>query len=178
MPINIFKGFAADCDDGSRSPGAGVGFAVTTFSIGSPPVSFWSPFSFGSRPFSNGDYVAVAGRRSLVPGIDQATLAYRRLGTSGTAHFLNVGFPGSCILFGAIGGFGGLFLGPLNFSTRSLTVVLLAIGLFGIWRLWSMHTACRMLDKLELPSATYRKEQRSSSTATGILFLSPVLRGR
>jgi hypothetical protein len=159
MPINIFKGFVADYDNGSSSAGAGAGLMVITFAIGNPPVKFWSPFSYGERPFAAGDYVAVAGKRSLVPGVDQVALAYRRLGTSGNAHFLNIGLPSSCIFFGVIGVFGGLFLGPLNASTRSLAGVLLAIGLFGIWRLWSMHTACRMLDKLELPASTYRQEQ-------------------
>lgn len=158
MSIEAFQGFASDYDNGGRrasicAPG------MITFSIGNPPVNFWSPFSFAETPFGAGDYVAVAGKRTLVPGVAYVALAYRRLGDGGTAHFLNVGFPGSCILFGALGLFGGLFLGPLNVDTRTLTAVLLAVGLFGIWRIWSMRAACRMLDKLESPLSTYGRGQ-------------------
>ena len=146
-PIKVFKGFVMDFDNGSSSAGAVNGLVVTTFSIGDPPVSFWSPFSFGS-PITAGDYVAVAGKRSLVPGVGHIALAYRHLGASGTAHLFNAVFPTTCILFGSLGALGGLFLGPLDVGTKLLTAGLLALGLFGILRLWSMYTARRMLSSI------------------------------
>ena len=158
MSIEVFQGFAGDYDNGgSRASIYAPG--MITFSIGDPPVTFWSPFSFGETPFGAGDYVAVAGKRTPVPGVAYVALAYRRLGDGGAAHFLNVGFPGSCILFGALGVFGGSFLGPLNVDTRTLAAVLFAVGIFGLWRIWSMRVACRILDKLESPLSTYGKEQ-------------------
>lgn len=93
MPTRIFKGFVVGFDNGG-SAGAGIGPVVTTFAIGDPPVNFWSPLSFGGTPIASGYYVAVAGKPSLVPGITQVALAYRRLGTSGAAHFFNPGLPG------------------------------------------------------------------------------------
>lgn len=103
MPIEVFQGFASDYDNGGsraniNAPG------IITFSIGDPPVNIGSPFSFGETPFSAGDYVAVVGKRTLVPDAAYVALAYRRLGDAGTAHFLNVAFPGTCILFGVLGG--------------------------------------------------------------------------
>ena len=136
--ISIFKGFVMHFDNGNA--GAGVGLTVTTFSIGDPPVNFWSPFALDS-PIAVGDYVAIAGKPSLVPGVGHVALAYRHLGASGSAHFFNTSLPVICILFGVLGSFGGMFLGPLNADTKSLAIGLLALGLFGIWRFWSMHTA-------------------------------------
>lgn len=158
MPIKVFKGFVIEFDNGSNSSGDITGLVVTTFSVGDPPVNFWSPFSLGS-PIASGDYVAVAGKRSLVPGVDYVALAYRRLGTSGNAQLFNAAFPVMCILFGVLGAFGGLFLGPLNACTKPMTAVLIALGLFGIWRLWSMYAARRILNSIESVLSTYQQEQ-------------------
>jgi hypothetical protein len=153
MTIKITKGIVSSCFDANNSTGR---MQMATFAVGNPAVNFWSPFSFGDRPFAVGDYIAVAGRRTFIPGIYYVALAYRRLGSGGTAHFLNVGFPGACILLGLVGAFGVLFLGPLNVATKAESAVLLALGAFGIWRLWSMHRACKMLDKLESTLSTYQ----------------------
>lgn len=40
-----------------------------------------------------------------------------------------------------------------------MTAVLLGFGLFGMWRIWSMRAACRLLNKLESPLSTYGKQQ-------------------
>ena len=158
LSIKIVKGFVSDFDNGGKDGGNVTGIMVTTFIVGDPPVSFWSPFSLGS-PIATGDYVAVAGQRSLVPGIGRVALAYRRLGTSGSSHLFNAAFPIMCILFGILGIFGGLFLGPLNAGTRSMTAGLVALGLFGIWRLWCMCTARSMLDNIESVLSTYQGKQ-------------------
>ncbi|MEW9570711.1 hypothetical protein ABQJ54_03035 [Rhodanobacter sp. Si-c] len=154
VSIEIVKGFVADFDNGGKDGGNVTGLIVTTFMVGDPPVSFWSPFSLDS-PIATGDYVAVAGQRSLVPGIGRVALAYRRLGTSGSSHLFNAAFPIMCILFGTLGIFGGLFLRPLNADTESMTVGLVALGLFGIWRLGCMCTARRMLNSIDPVLSTY-----------------------
>jgi len=149
MPIEIFKGFVSDyVEDTRRGPGA------SWFSVGEPAVKFYT-LGFTAPPFSVGDYVAVAGKRTFVPGIPHVALAYRRLGDMGNAHFMNVSVPGACVLFGIIGALGGALLGPLNTDTRELSAALIAVGAFGVWRLWLMLKACRMLDQMESPSSTY-----------------------
>lgn len=158
VSIKVVKGFVIDFDNGGKDGGNVTGLMVTTFMVGDPPVSFWSPLSFDS-PIANGDYVAVAGQRSLVPGVGRVALAYRRLGNSGSAHLFNVPFPIMCLLFGTLGIFGGLFLGPLNAGTGSMTAGLVALGLFGIWRLGCMCMARRMLNNMESVMSTYQPEQ-------------------
>lgn len=157
VSIKVIKGFVVDYDNGGKNGGNVTGIMVTTFMVGDPPVSFWSPFSLDS-PIATGDYVAVAGQRSLVPGIGRVALAYRRLGNSGSAHLFNVTFPIMCLLFGALGIFGGLFLEPSGVDTASMAAGV-ALGLFGIWRLWCMCTARSMLNNVESVLSTYQPEQ-------------------
>lgn len=140
MPIEIFKGFVSDFAEG------GMIQTATSFAVGDPPVRFYCPGGAGT-PFSAGEYVAVAGKRTfIVPGVTHVALAYRRLGYKGSAHFMGVAFPGMCVLLGICGAYGGLFLGPLNAGLKVLAAALVALGFFGLWRLWSMRKACRMLD--------------------------------
>jgi hypothetical protein len=152
MPIELFKGFVCDYVEGTQRRTA------MSFGVGEPPVRFYSP-GFTPPPFSAGDYVAVAGKRTFVPGVTHVALAYRRLGDMGSAHFMNVSFPGACILFGILGAFGLTFLGPLNSATEALAAALLAVGAFGVERLWSMHKACRMLEQIESPLSTYSQRR-------------------
>ncbi|MBD8900323.1 hypothetical protein [Rhodanobacter sp. DHG33] len=155
--IKVIKGFVADFDNGGKDGGNVTGLMVTTFTVGDPPVSFWSPLSIGS-PIASGDYVAVAGQRSLVHGIGQVALAYRRLGNSGSAHLFNVAFPIMCFLFGALCIFGGLLLEPGGIDIAAM-VAGIALGLFGIWRLWCMCTARSMLNNMESVLSTYQHGQ-------------------
>jgi hypothetical protein len=150
MPIEIFKGFVSDYVEGTQRS------TSVSFSVGEPPVRFYSPqFLDAAPPFSAGDYVAVAGKRTLIPGVTHVALAYRRLGDMGSAHFMSVSFPGVCILCGLLGASAAAFLGPLDTATKEFAAALLAVGAFGVRRLWSMRQACRMLDQIESPLSTY-----------------------
>ena len=150
MPIEIFKGFVSDYVEGTRRS------AAVSFSVGEPPVRFYSPQLLDAvPPFSVGDYVAVAGKRTFVPGVTHVALAYRRLGDMGSAHFMAVSLPGVCILCGLVGASAVAFLGPLDTATKVFVAALLTVGSFGVWRLWSMRQACRMLDQIESPLSTY-----------------------
>lgn len=153
MPIEIFKGFVSDFADGGQVQTA------ASFSVGDPPVRFYCP-GVMVAPFSDGDYVAVAGKRTFfVPGVTHVALAYRRLGYTGSAHFLGVAFPGICILLGICGALGAIFLGPLNVDIKVLAAGLVALETFGVWRLWSMRQACHMLDLLPSALSTYSQHQ-------------------
>jgi len=155
--IMIAEGFVMDFDNGGKDGGNVTGLMATTFTVGDPPTSFWSLLSLDS-PIANGDYIAVAGQRSLVPGIDRVALAYRRLGNSGSAHFFNLAFPIVCFLFATLGICGSLFLEPSGVDIASMMAGI-ALGLFGIWRLWCMCAARRMLNNMDSVMSTYRREQ-------------------
>jgi len=149
MPIEIFKGVVSDLGE------SGMIRAAMSFSVGDPPVRFYCPGGDGTL-FSNGEYIAVAGKRTfIVPGVTHVALAYRRLGSMGSAHFMGVMLPGGCILFGIIGVLGDLFLGPLNIDLKVFAAGLVALGAFGLWRLWSIRKACRMLELLPSVISTY-----------------------
>jgi|GEM_PF-2980430 len=155
MPIETVKGFVSDYDSGYSDYMRGKSvLPIVSFSVGKPPVNLYY-LSLGSQPLSAGDYVAVASKRSVVMRGASVALAYRNLGTLGSAHFMDVGFPVTFVLFGIIGVFGGIFLGPLNGGLRELSAGLLAVGALGLWRLWSMHKACGMLARLSSSLSTY-----------------------
>lgn len=159
MSIEIFKGSVSDYNSGYADYiGGKTVLPIVSFSVGDPPTNFYY-LSFSAQPLAAGEYVAVACKRSFVMRGTRAALAYRNLGDLGSAHFMDVSFPIVFVLFGALGAFGGIFPGPLNNGLKVLTVGLLALGAFGLWRLWSMRRACRMLNLLPSSLSTYPQRQ-------------------
>lgn len=144
MPTEIVKGFVSDYDSGYSAYLQGkTALPIVSFAVGEPPVNFYY-LSFGSQPLSAGNYVAVACKRSFIMRGAHIALAYRNLGNLEKAHFMDASFPSAFILFGILGAFGGIFLGPLNDGLKALTAGLLAVGAFGLWRFGrcTEHAAC------------------------------------
>lgn len=159
MQIENVKGFVSDYNSGYSAYIQGKTILpIVSFAVGEPPVNLYY-LSFSSQPLSASNYVAVAYKRSLVIQGAHVALAYRNLGDLGKAHSMDVSFPSAFVLFGMLGAFGGIFLGPLNNGLKGLAAGLLAIGAFGLWRLWSMRRACHMLNLLPSSLSTYPQRQ-------------------
>lgn len=150
MAIQIVQGFVRDFDEGSSSPAPVV---ATTFQVGTPPKQFFSPVSAG-RLLTSGDYAAVAGMGPRIPGLGYLALAYRHLGRSGSAHLMNPFLPGLCTLIGLGGLVAVVYPGPLDSAQKQIVTSALAAGAFGAWILWSMFSACRMLNKVQASLTT------------------------
>jgi len=122
-----------------------------SFSLNDPSVTYYSPGPTPAFPLNQGDYVAVAVKRTIVPGAQFVAFAYRGLGVGASAKALNAGWQILCIIAGAT------FIGfeiaaPL--TDVAPVVPFLSFGslvVFGIFRLISMRLACRALDAIESP---------------------------
>jgi hypothetical protein len=81
MRTVIFSGIIGEVGRSSSRYKGGL-----SFTLGEPPVAFYSPGGLEGAPFRPGDYVAIAARRTFVPGVQYAALAYRNWGTKGTGQ--------------------------------------------------------------------------------------------
>lgn len=145
MRTVIFSGIIVGIGESGRYRGA------LSFTMGEPPVVFYSP-GLGSPLFSPGDYVAIAARRTFVPGAQYVALAYRNWGTKGSAQTIGVAWPSFCLGIGAIGAYfvyEGALKDPMG---PEIFLPMLAAGIFGVFRLVTMRHARRLLDKTSMPS--------------------------
>ena len=125
-----------------------------SFILGEPPVAFYSPGGMEGAPFSPGDYVAIAARRTFVPGAQYVALAYRNWGTKGTGQTIGAIWPSLCLGIGAMGAYfayEGALKDPMG---REIFLPMLAAGIFGAFRLVTMLRATRLLDGTSMPSTT------------------------
>jgi len=122
--------------------------------LGEPPVFFYSPGAMGDFSLRHGEFVAIAGRRTSVPGAKYVALAYRRLGVESSGQSLGAGWPLLCVGFGIVGAYLSC-LGALQ-EPRGLStfVPMTLLGVFGIVRLVSMWHAVQLLNRMEMPPTT------------------------
>lgn len=148
MRTVIFSGIVGEVGKSGRYKGG------LSFTLGEPPMVFYSPGGVGGAPFSPGDYVAIAARRTFVPGVQYVALAYRNWGTKGTGQTVGAIWPSLCLGIGALGGYfayGGALKDPMG---REIFLPMLAAGIFGAYRLITMLRATRLLDGTSMPSTT------------------------
>lgn len=134
--------------------GAGPHKGGLSFTLGEPPMAFYSPGGMEGAPFSPGDYVAIAARRTFMPGVQYVALAYRNWGTKGCGHTIGAAWPSLCLGIGAIGAYlayEGALKDPMG---REVFLPMLAAGIFGAFRLVTMLRATRLLDRASMPTTT------------------------
>jgi hypothetical protein len=129
-------------------------FSSMSFSLGEPPVTFYIPGGAGYVPFRGGDFVAIAGRKTFMPGVQWVALAYRRLGVEGPGRGIGYMLPLACLGFGVLGLYFA-YLGALSDANgRNVFVPMLVLGAFGLFRLIAIRAAARQLDSIEMPLTT------------------------
>lgn len=124
-----------------------------SFTLGEPPMAFYSPGAMGNGLFKPGDYVAIAARRTFVPGVQYVALAYRNWGTKGSSQTIGAFLPSLCLGVGAMGAYfvyDGALIDPMGPQT---SLPMLAAGIFGVFRLVAMLRATRLLDKTSMPAS-------------------------
>jgi len=138
----------------SNSQSRAFAFASPAFALGEPPATFYVPGGWGYIPFAAGDFVAVAGKKTPVPGVQYVALAYRRLGVEGRGRWIGGLLP----FFGSMAGPFGLYAMYLGALTepggKSLVISTLVIGAVSLYRLASIHAATRQLNQMEMPLTT------------------------
>jgi len=145
MRTVIFSGIVGEVGESGRYKG---GF---WFTLLEPPVAFYSPGGLGGALFSPGDYVAIAARRTFVPGAQYVALAYRNWGTKGSSQTIGATWPSLCLGIGAMGAYlayEGALKDPMG---REIFLPMLAAGIFGAFRLITMLRATRLLDETSMP---------------------------
>jgi len=145
MRTVIFSGIVGEVGGSGRYKG---GF---WFTLLEPPVAFYSPGGLGGACFSPGDYVAIAARRTFVPGAKYVALAYRNWGTKGSSRTIGATWPSLCLGIGAMGAYfayEGALKDPMG---REIFLPMLAAGIFGAFRLITMLRATRLLDGTSMP---------------------------
>ena len=148
MRTVIFSGIIGEIGESGRYKGG------LSFTLGEPPVAFYSPGGMEGAPFSPGDYVAIAARRTFVPGVQYVALAYRNWGTKGSAQTIGAIWPSLCLGIGAMGAYfayEGALKDPMG---REIFLPMLAAGIFGAFRLATMLHATRLLDETSMPPTT------------------------
>ena len=148
MRTVIFSGIIGEVGKSGRYNGG------LSFTVGEPPVAFYSPGGSTGALFSPGDYVAIAARRTFMPGAQYVALAYRNWGTKGSGQTIGALWPSLCLGIGAMGGYfayEGALKEPMG---REIFLPMLAAGIFGVFRLVTMLHAARLLDKTSMPSTT------------------------
>lgn len=146
MRTVIFSGIIGEIGESGRYKGG------LSFALGQPPVAFYSPGGSGGAPFRPGDYVAIAARRTFVPGAQYVALAYRNWGTKGSGQTIGAIWPSLCLGIGAIGAYFAYEGALKNLMGREIFMPMLAAGIFGVFRLFTMLRATRLLDKTLMPS--------------------------
>jgi hypothetical protein len=146
MRTVIFSGIVGGVGESGRYKGG------LSFTLGEPPVAFYSPGGSGPAPFSPGDYVAIAARPTFVPGAQYVALACRNWGTKGSAQTIGAILPTFCLGIGAVGAYFA-YEGALN-EPMGLEIFLpmLAVGIFAVFRLVTIFRATRLLDRTSMPS--------------------------
>jgi len=148
MRTVIFSGIIGEVGAGGRYKGG------LSFTLGEPPVAFYSPGGFGGALFSPGDYVAIAARRTFMPGAQYVALAYRNWGTKSTGQTIGATLPSLCLGIGAVGAYfayEGALKDPMG---SEIFLPMLAAGIFGTYRLVTMLRATRLLDETSMPATT------------------------
>ena len=126
-------------------------FSSPVFSLGEPAIDFYVPGGAAYFPLKAGDFVAIAGRKTFVPGVQYVALAYRRLGVAGPGRGIGALLPLFCALNGLLGAYFA-YLGALSDPTgRKVFIPMLVIGALGFYRIVTIQIAARQLDKLEMP---------------------------
>ncbi|MEP6899416.1 MAG: hypothetical protein ABI870_12885 [Rhodanobacter sp.] len=146
MRTVIFSGIIGEIGESGRYKGG------LSFTLGEPPVAFYSPGNAGGALFSPGDHVAIAARRTFVPGAQYVALAYKNWGTKGSAQSIGTTWPSLCLGIGAIGAYiiyQGALKDPMG---REVFLPMLAVGIFGVFRLVTILRATRILDRTSMPS--------------------------
>ena len=145
MRTVIFSGIVGEVGETGRYRGG------LWFTLLEPPVAFYSPGGSTGALFSPGDYVAIAARRTFVPGAQYVALAFRNWGTKGSSQTIGVIWPSLCVGIGAIGAYlayEGALKDPMG---REIFLPMLAAGIFGAFRLITMLRATRLLDETSMP---------------------------
>jgi hypothetical protein len=150
--IEVLSGFVTD------GPSTGYRSGGMTFLLGEPPKVLYSPSFLAGTSFSQGDFIAVAAKRTFIPGADYVALAYRNLGVGGDAQWLNPAWPGLCLIIGGAGACALAIPGPVSAARWSIEAITIAIGAFGIARLLSMRKATRLLNAMQPPLTCVRAD--------------------
>jgi hypothetical protein len=117
-------------------------------------MTFYIPGGAEYVPFKGGDFMAIAGRKTFVPGVQWVALAYRKLGAEQSGYGIGYMLPLICLGFGALGLY-STYMGALSdASGRNVFLPMLAMGVFGLYRLVSIQAAARQLDSIEMPLTT------------------------
>jgi hypothetical protein len=98
MSMLIFSGIVGEIGQSGAKKGS------LWFTLGEPPVTFYSPGP-GSALFKPGDYVAIAAKRTFMPGVQHVALAYRNWGTKGSSQTIGAVWPSLCLGVGAVGAY-------------------------------------------------------------------------
>ena len=145
MRTVIFSGVVGEIRKSGRDKSA------LSFTVGEPPVTFYSPGPGGAL-FRPGDYVAIAARPTFVPGVQYVALAYRNWGTKGSGQTIGAVMPTFCLGIGAVGAY-FVYEGALKESMGvEIFLSMLAVGIFGVFRLVTIYRATRLLDRTSMPS--------------------------
>ena len=121
-------------------------------------MHFYSPGAMGDFSIRPGDFIAIAGRKTFIPGAEYVALAYRPLGVEGSGRTLGAGWPLMCLGFGIVGAYFAL-MGALQ-EPRGPEVFLpmILLGIFGMMRLLAMWQAIVLLNRMRLPLTTHLSE--------------------
>jgi hypothetical protein len=145
MRTVIFSGVVVEIRKSGRDKSA------LSFTMGEPPVAFYSPGPEGAF-FRPGDYVAIAARPTFVPGVQYVALAYRNWGTKGSGQTIGAVMPTFSLGIGAVGAYFA-YEGALKESMGlEIFLPMLAVGIFGVFRLVTLFRAKRLLDRTSMPS--------------------------
>jgi hypothetical protein len=145
MRTVIFSGIVGEVGESGRYKGG------LWFTLLEPPVVFYSPGGLTGALFSPGDHVAIAARRTFVPGVQYVALAYRNWGTKGPGRTIGAAWPSLCLGIGAIGAYLAYAGGLKDPMGREIFLPMLAAGIFGAFRLVTMLRATRQLDGTSMP---------------------------
>lgn len=126
-----------------------------SFSLGEPPTTFYSPGALGAMSIQAGDFIAVAAKRTFVPGAQYVALAYRRLGVNGPGQTIGAGWPVACMAVGLLGGY-AVNLGAMQETNGPIIFIpMILLGIFGALRLLAMRHSVRLLNRMEMPLTTH-----------------------
>jgi hypothetical protein len=121
------------------------------FSLGELNVTFYVPGGWEFAPFKPGDFVAIAGRKTFMPGVQYVALAYRRLWVGGPGHGIGRVLPLSCVGAGLLGAYFAYLCALSDLNGRNIFIPMLALGALGLFRLVAIQAAVRQLNQFEMP---------------------------
>ena len=157
MGIEVFTGTIS----GLAKPTRAVSLHFTLDQL---PVQFYVPgCAVVGVPIRRGDFVAVAAKRTLVPGVEYVALAFRCFGLHGSGHTIGAGWPAACVAIGALGGYLAYYAYRDGLGTPfriSIEASMLLGGAWGAFRLIDILRAVRVLDRVEMPLTTRSSGRR------------------